>query len=290
MEKLDFVDSHIHLYDMQHPHLTYGHWAPNFIHPVLGAQIQVLGERNFIAEDYLEITKDANVTKAIHVQAAIGSEDPVKETEWLQEASDRTGFPHGIVAFADFSARDIQETLERHCVFENMRGIRDFEAADHFEAPSFKQGFGLMERYDLIASMGVEWMQMSQLKSVASEFPGVKLVLDHTGTPLKRDDEYVEGWRRGISSLGEVDNLWCKISGLGMGDHEWTTERIRSFVMHCIETFGTDRCFFGTNWPVDSLWSSYDSIVDAYAEIVSDFSDQERQSLFSTNAENLYRI
>ena len=49
MEKLDFVDSHIHLYDMQHPHLTYGHWAPNFIHPVLGAQIQVLGERNFIA-------------------------------------------------------------------------------------------------------------------------------------------------------------------------------------------------------------------------------------------------
>ena len=60
--------------------------------------------------------------------------------------------------------------------------------------------------------------------------------------------------------------------------------------MHCIETFGTDRCFFGTNWPVDSLWSSYDSIVDAYAEIVSDFSDQERQSLFSTNAENLYRI
>ena len=75
-----------------------------------------------------------------------------------------------------------------------------------------------------------------------------------------------------------------------MGDHEWTTERIRSSVMHCIETFGTDRCFFGTNWPVDSLWSSYDSIVDAYAEIVSDFSDQERQSLFSTNAENLYRI
>ena len=116
------------------------------------------------------------------------------------------------------------------------------------------------------------------------------MVLDHTGTPLKRDDEYVDGWRKGISSLGEVDNLWCKISGLGMGDHEWTTERIRSFVMHCIETFGTDRCFFGTNWPVDSLWSSYDSIVDAYAEIVSDFSDQERQSLFSTNAENLYRI
>ena len=36
------------------------------------------------------MARNANVTKAVHVQAAIGSRDPVKETEWLQEAADRT--------------------------------------------------------------------------------------------------------------------------------------------------------------------------------------------------------
>ena len=57
-----------------------------------------------------------------------------------------------------------------------------------------------------------------------------------------------------------------------------------------IETFGVDRCIFGTNWPVDWLWSTYDRLIDAYTEIVSDFSRDEQVALFSKNAENLYRI
>ena len=38
MEKLEFVDTHIHLYDMQHPELVYGHWQPTEPHPVIGWQ------------------------------------------------------------------------------------------------------------------------------------------------------------------------------------------------------------------------------------------------------------
>ena len=98
MSKPEFVDAHIHLYDMQHPELFYGHWQPGVPHPFLGSQIQKLAERNYLAEDYISETRDANVTKAIHVQAAIGTKDPVKETEWLQKAADRTGFPQGIVS------------------------------------------------------------------------------------------------------------------------------------------------------------------------------------------------
>ena len=55
------------------------------------------------------------LTKAVHVQAAIGSPDPVTETEWLQEAADRTGFPHGIVAYADLRDPGVEAVLERHC-------------------------------------------------------------------------------------------------------------------------------------------------------------------------------
>ena len=57
------------------------------------------------------MARNANVTKAVHVQAAIGSRDPVKETEWLQEAADRTGFPHGIVAYADLRDPSVEEVL-----------------------------------------------------------------------------------------------------------------------------------------------------------------------------------
>ena len=115
MAKLDFVDAHVHFYDMQHPELFYGHWQPGVPHPFLGEQIQRLAERSYSADDYIAETRSANVVKAVHVQAAIGTQDPVAETEWLQEAADRTGFPHGIVAYADLRDPNVEGTLERHC-------------------------------------------------------------------------------------------------------------------------------------------------------------------------------
>ena len=71
MAKREFVDAHVHYYDMQHPVLHYGHWQPGVPHPFLGDQIQKLAERNFLAEDYIAETRNANVTKSVHVQAAM---------------------------------------------------------------------------------------------------------------------------------------------------------------------------------------------------------------------------
>ena len=60
--------------------------------------------------------------------------------------------------------------------------------------------------------------------------------------------------------------------------------------LECIEAFGTRRSFFGTNWPVDRLASSYGDVVDAYAAIVEGFSTEEQTALFSGNAERVFRI
>ncbi len=81
-----------------------------------------------------------------------------------------------------------------------------------------------------------------------------------------------------------------KISGLGMVDHAWTVDSIRPWVLACIEAFGTDRSFFATNWPVDSLFSCYGDVVDAYAEIISSFSEEEQRALFSGNARRVFRL
>ena len=95
-------------------------------HPSLGWQIQKLAERNYLAEDYIEETKNIGVSKTVHVQAAIGSPDPVIETRWLQEAADRTGFPNGIIAYADLRDPKVETVLLEHLEYPNMRGVRDF--------------------------------------------------------------------------------------------------------------------------------------------------------------------
>ena len=290
MDKPEFVDAHVHFYDMQHPELFYAHWQPDVVHPSLGTLPRKLAERNWLAEDFIELTRGANVTKAVHVQAAIGSEDPVKETEWLQEAAYRTGFPQAIVAYADLRDPNVEATLERHCEFSNMRGIRDFSYGDYLVEPDFHRGYALLEKYGLVASIAAQWQDMEKLAALAAKFPNIPIVIDHAGVPSERTAEYFENWKRGMRTAAEADNIICKISGLGMGDNDWTVDSIQPYVLHCIETFGVERSLFATNWPVDSLFSDYDAIVDAYDEITARFSAEERASLFSKNSEALYRI
>ena len=290
MAKLEFVDSHVHFYDMQHPELFYGHWQPDVDPPLIGKQMRKLGERNFLAEDFIETTRASNVTKAVHVQAAIGSKDPVKETEWLEEAAERTGFPQAIVAHADLRDPSVESVLERHCEFPRMKGIRDFSYGDFLVADDFHRGYALLEKYNLHASIAAQCQDMEKLAALASKFPNTVIVIDHAGNPAERTPEYFELWKRGMATASSAENIIIKISGLGMGDHSWTVDSIRPWVLGCIEAFGVERSIFATNWPVDSLFSDYDTLIDAYTEIVADFSEDEKRDMFARNTEELYRI
>ena len=290
MEKLEFVDAHVHFYDMQHPELFYGHWQPDVDPPLIGKQMRKLGERNFLAEDFIRTTRASNVTKAVHVQAAIGSKDPVKETEWLEEAAELTGFPHAIVAHADLRDLNVESVLERHCEFPRMKGIRDFSYGDFLVADDFHRGYALLEKYNLHASIAAQCQDMEKLAALANKFPNTIIVIDHAGNPAERTDEYFEIWKRGMATAAAAENIIIKISGLGMGDHNWTVESIRPYVLGCIEAFGVERSIFATNWPVDSLFSSYNAVIDAYTEIIADFSEDEKRDMFARNTESLYGI
>ena len=171
-----------------------------------------------------------------------------------------------------------------------MRGIRDFSYGDYLVEPDYHRGFALLEKYNLVSSMPVGWPDMEKLRALANKFSNITIVVDHTGSPAERTEEYFEEWKRGVAVAASCENIRWKISGLGMGDNNWTVDSIRRYVLTSIETFGVDRCFFASNWPVDWLWSTYDELVDAYTEIISGFGRDEQTALFSKNAQELYRI
>ena len=75
-----------------------------------------------------------------------------------------------------------------------------------------------------------------------------------------------------------------------MGDNQWTVESIKPYVETCIELFGCDRALFASNWPIDSLWSSYETLISAYRSITQNYSEEEKELLFSKNTEIIYGI
>lgn len=289
MPELAFVDTHVHFNDTAHDTLEWVWLAPGWIHPLLG-DIENMKHLRYDADGLRAEARFANVSKVVHVQAAIGSPDPVDETAWLQAMADRTGWPDAIVAYANLKDPNAEAEIERHAAFANLRGIRDFSDGDYLVDPDFQRGYALLEKFDLVCDLDCTWENMGKARDLARMFPNTTLILDHAGFPQERSDGYLADWKRGMAELAEAENAVCKISGLGMKDPDWSVESLRPWVEHALEVFGVDRCFFGSNWPVDRLFSGYRDVIDAYAELISGYSADEQRRLFSGNAERIYRI
>jgi len=290
MSRPPFVDAHVHFHDLTHPTLRWEWLEPGGPPDPLLGEDGALRSQQYRAEDFLAETRFQGVAKVVHVQAAIGSSDPVEETRWLQAFADRLGAPHGAVAYADLADPGVAEVLRHHAEFPILRGIRDLRYDGYLSDPAWEAGYALLGPLGLVCCDDPEVEEMGKARGLAERHPDVTLCIDHAGFPKRRDREYFERWREEMHGLAAVPNVVVKISGLGQADHRWTVESLRPWVLGCIEAFGVERSFFASNWPVDRLYSSYGDILAAYDELIADFGDDERQALFAGNAERIFRL
>lgn len=285
-----FVDAHHHLWDLRNAGYA---WLKSN-----RDMARYLGDYSRICSDYgvAQYKRDgraAGLYKSVHIETA-DCPDPVTETAWVQAVADADpdGFPHAIIGTADLAARDCGDVLDRHAEYRNFRGIRmvTFRDPRFIYTPGFSDGLGQLANRGMVLDLDVDWPLMPVFSDLADEHGDLKFILGHAGFPKSREADYFRYWSEAIGNLAARPNVSCKISGLGMIDHDWTIDSIRPWVETCLLSFGSERCMFATNWPVDSLFSSYDGLVTAYKSIVADLSSDERLRLFSGNAETLYRI
>ncbi len=289
MAEIPFVDTHFHLYDMKRPELRYSWLERDAIHGFLG-NIDALKAQHYWIDDYIAEIRFSNVRKAVHVQAALGVSDPVNETKWLQTFADATGYPHGIVAECHLADPDAAEVLDRHSGYANVRGIRDFGEGRYLVDTAWRGGFRRLKRHNLVACIDTRIQHFDDLMDLATSFPDTMICVDHCAIPEARDEGYFKRWSTAVRALARAENILMKISGLGMMDRRWTIESLRPWVLGSIEAFGVDRVIFGSNWPVDRMFSSYPDLINAYAKIISGFTTEEQIEMFSRNAEKLFRI
>jgi predicted TIM-barrel fold metal-dependent hydrolase len=291
MARLPFVDTHVHFWDLNHPRLHYAWLQPEFVHPIIG-DIGAIKFPLYGADEFLAETAADNVIKAVHVEADVNvDDDPVQETAWLQEQAQRTGIPSAIVADVNLKAVDLEQQIERHLeASPRLRGVRDFSDGDYLVDPDFARGYALLGKHGLVCGLDCVAENMHKARDLSRRHAETTVVLDHAGYPRERTPEYFEMWKRGIDAMAEAESAWCKISGLGMCDHDWTLDSIRPWFEHCLEAFGVERCVLATNWPIDRLFSSYGAVLDAYEQLISDLSPDEQVALFSANAERLFNL
>lgn len=232
-----------------------------------------------------------------------------------------------IVAMVDLSQADrVPELLElhAHAARGRLRGVRNVSAWDSdpgvtrsprvphggmLEAPAFRAGFAHFARSGLVFDSWLYHPQIGRLRDLADAFPETVMVLNHTGMPLGigsyagRRDEVMRDWKARMAELAERPNVRLKVGGLampimGFGFHERelppsSTELAhawRPYVETAIELFGTRRCMFESNFPVDKIGADYTILWNALKRITTGCSSDERNALFQGTASETYRI
>ena len=296
MTRLPIIDTHVHFWQRRNPDpgLAWVWIADDVDHPVLG-NIDGIKMLSYEVDSHYAEVRFADVIGFVHVQAAIGSDDPVKETTWLTRMRETSPLPFTIVGDVDLGRDDASEMIARQCeASAYFVGLRDFTLEPALAArettPRREASLADMASRGLVLDMDCEWTNMAEARAMAERHPELPIVLEHIGFPRERTDEYFENWLGGIRELAKAPNVTCKISGVAMTDPRFTPASLARWIDACLDTFGPANCIIGSNWPVDRLFSSYDPIMDIYRSHVSRFDEADQRKILSENAARLYRL
>ncbi|WP_295779706.1 amidohydrolase family protein [uncultured Microbacterium sp.] len=257
--------------------------------------------RDYAIEEYRADSEGLPLVASVHVEN--GAADPLAEARWIGEVIAAHGpIPAVHVARAELSAPGADELLDQLGAMAHVRGIRHIlnwhpdvrwshtDRPHIMTEPLWRRRFATLAERGLSFDLQVFGDQLAEAARLAADHPGNSIVLDHAGMPAARDAEYLRRWRSGLAEIARCENVTVKVSAIGTTDHRWSVASLAEIVVPTIDAFGPDRVMFGSNFPVDGLYSSLSALYAAFDEITSRYTRSERAAMFSGTAARTYRI
>lgn len=290
------IDAHHHI------------WRQNDLPWLLGPeQPRIFGpykaiKRDYLIEEYLDDIKGSGITKSVYVQANWPPEQAENEVAWVQSVADTHGWPHGIVGYADFTVDDVRPQLDRLQKYPLMRGIRQqlhwhenptyrfASRADLPVDPVLQRNIAHLADYGWSFDLQVFAGQMEDAATLARACPDVTFILQHAGMLTDTSDAGWGDWRRGMRRLAECQNVVTKLSAFGTFIHRNDPTFIRDMIIETEKIFGANRCLFGSNYPIEKLWTGYGDLLDGFIKGAATLSTIQQTAIFNTTASRVYRL
>ena len=297
---LDIIDTHQHLWNLDRLNLPWVNRVPEL-------------NRSYKFTDYLKEAEISGVTRTVYMEVDAHPVDKQKEIDDItlhcQENSD---LMLGMVVSADPGKPGFTEFLGANSGNPFIKGVRQVLhnpelASKYCLTPEFVQGIRALGKRDLLFDICIRPAELHDAVELCRQVPETTFVLDHCGNAdpyvvnghrkidsSSSDTTYVhskESWQKGIFKLGELENVYCKISGIvARAETDWNAQTLAPTVNTCLEAFGEDRVVFGGDWPVCTLGASLSQWIAALKEIVSTRPTVVQEKMFSINAKRLYQL
>ncbi|MDF1608943.1 amidohydrolase family protein [Hoeflea sp. YIM 152468] len=289
------IDAHHHLWDLSLDR-----------HPWLAATGRGDGlaplRRTFLADDYRHQAACANIVATVHAEANWDTTDPFGEVEWLDRLARPERIAARYVAYAALADPDIESTLAQLAEHRRVAGIREILSwhpdpaktrtadAGIIHSPAWRTGLAALQRHGLSFDLLISPWQLDDALGLASDHPDMRFVVNHCGSPMDRDAEGLDRWRRGVRALAAADNVVLKLSDPVAYDPQWTVGSLAGIINHCIDCFTPGRCMFASDYPVSALHISFEEWLAVFSGIVAGLSDTEKHSIFHDCAREVYQV
>ena len=272
------IDAHIHV------------WDPTVLfYPWLDADVDL--RRPFLPTD---LHRSNGAGEWVMVQAEARHDQSLAELEWIAGLAASEPALRGMVVRAPVElGRAVSDQLEQIAANRLTVGVRRLiqdEPAGLAQGGSFIDGVRTVGEFGFPFDICVRAAEREDVAPLVDACPDVTFVLDHVGKPAIARSEW-EPWRQQLADLARRPNVVCKLSGLtteaGPGWHEGS---VRPYLEHALESFGPQRCMFGSDWPVATLTTGYERWLDLVTDLVAGGSDSDVEAVFAETAERVYRI
>lgn len=234
------------------------------------------------------------------------------------------------VGYVEFEKPSIRALLQAHqtaslkcrgvrqmLAFDNDKGIMRFcQTPGLTRQTQWLKGFELLDEFEMSFDAWFFHHQLDELNVLAKRFPNTQFILCHMGTPIglggpfasyghtgAERDRILNVWKEGIARVAENPNVVVKLSGffmpvVGWGFHQReqavsmmdVIERFQPMLRYVLECFGVERAMFASNFPMDKVSMSLQTLYSVYWALVDDLSDAQKALLFRDNAKRIYKI
>ena len=292
----DIIDSHHHIWHRRDLPWLDGPMQPRIFGPYEPIR------RDYPISEYLADIAGTGVAQSVYVQCNWAKPAFEDEVAYVQIAADETGFPQGIVGYADFLADDVRLQLDRLKKYRGMRGLRmqlhwhenpqyRFAAEPNLAGnPTLQRNVARLADYGWSFDLQVFAGQMAGAAELATSAPKVTFILQHAGMLEDTSEHGWQVWRDGMRRLAAAPNVVTKLSALGTFIHKNDPDHIAAIVRETVEIFGPDRCMFGSNFPVEKLWTKYGDLVSAYRNALAPLGEATSRAVLYDTAAKVYRL
>lgn len=279
------IDTHLHQWDLDQCEYA---WLDADLPPAFH-QLR----RTFLVDEAQEQIEAAGVTEAILVQA----ENSLADTEAMLAVTASNSRVVAVVGWFDMlDPEEASAALDALQASGPVVGIRhlihDEPDPDWVLQPAVIESLRELARHGMAYDfVGVQLRHLEHVPTLASAVGDLRIVIDHLNKPPIGTDDFSR-WAELMGAAASLPNVFAKVSGLhNVTPHaDWTPADLRGAFDVALESFGSSRLMFGSDWPVCNVGGGYRRQAEAFETLIGPLDAEAAEDLRWRSACRAYAL